>query len=75
MKVKFWGVRGSTPCPGPDTVRIGGNTSCIELRYGKTDELIIIDAGSGIRLLGNHLMKTGSCPKKIRIFLVWDLVD
>ncbi|MDC7226082.1 MAG: MBL fold metallo-hydrolase [Spirochaetales bacterium] len=69
MKVKFWGVRGSTPCPGPDTVRIGGNTSCIELRYGNEDELIIIDAGSGIRLLGNHLMKTGTCPKKIKIFL------
>lgn len=69
MKIKFWGVRGSTPCPGPDTIRIGGNTSCIELRYGNEDELIIIDAGSGIRLLGNHLMKTGSCPKKIKIFL------
>ncbi|HAK44599.1 MAG TPA: MBL fold metallo-hydrolase [Spirochaeta sp.] len=69
MKVKFWGVRGSTPCPGPDTVRIGGNTSCIELRYGNEEELIIIDAGSGIRLLGNHLMKSGSCPKKIKIFL------
>ncbi|MBI9107110.1 MAG: MBL fold metallo-hydrolase [Spirochaetales bacterium] len=69
MKVKFWGVRGSTPCPGPDTVRTGGNTSCIELRYGNENELIIIDAGSGIRLLGNHLLKTGTCPKKIRIFL------
>lgn len=69
MKIKFWGVRGSTPCPGPDTVKIGGNTSCIELRYGKEDELIIIDAGSGIRLLGNHLMKTGTCPKNIKIFL------
>ena len=69
MKVKFWGVRGSTPCPGPDTVRIGGNTSCIELRYGSEDELIIIDAGSGIRLLGNHLMKSGTLPKTIRIFL------
>jgi len=69
MKIKFWGVRGSTPCPGPDTVRTGGNTSCIELRYGNDDELIIIDAGSGIRLLGNHLMKTGTCPKNIRIFL------
>ncbi len=68
MKVKFWGVRGSTPCPGPDTVRIGGNTSCIELRYGN-DELIIIDAGSGLRLLGNHLMKSENCPKHIRLFI------
>ena len=69
MKVKFWGVRGSTPCPGPDTVRIGGNTSCIELRYGSGDELIIIDAGSGIRLLGNALMKSGNLPRNIKIFL------
>lgn len=69
MKVKFWGVRGSTPCPGPDTVKVGGNTSCIELRYGNEEELIIIDAGSGIRLLGNHLMKSKNCPKKIKIFL------
>ncbi len=69
MKIKFWGVRGSTPCPGPDTIRTGGNTSCIELRYGSMDELIIIDAGSGIRLLGNYLMKSGTCPKNIRIFL------
>jgi phosphoribosyl 1,2-cyclic phosphodiesterase len=69
MKIKFWGVRGSTPCPGPDTVKIGGNTSCIELRYGNEEELIIIDAGSGIRLLGNHLLKSGTCPKKIKIFL------
>ena len=68
MKIRFWGVRGSTPCPGPGTVRIGGNTACIEFRYGDRDELIIIDAGSGIRLLGNQLMKNG-CPKNIRIFL------
>lgn len=68
MKIKFWGVRGSHPCPGPDTVKIGGNTSCIELRYSEKDELIIIDAGSGIRALGNSLMKSG-CPRNIKIFL------
>ncbi|KKK72047.1 hypothetical protein LCGC14_2907830, partial [marine sediment metagenome] len=32
MKVKFWGVRGSIPTPGPDTVKYGGNTTCIEVR-------------------------------------------
>ena len=72
MRIKFWGVRGSTPCPGPDTVKIGGNTACIELRYGRnggTGELIIIDAGSGIRNLGNELMKRQGCPEHIRIFL------
>jgi phosphoribosyl 1,2-cyclic phosphodiesterase len=48
--VKFWGVRGSIACPGPDTVRYGGNTTCIEIRCG--GELIIIDGGTGLRDLG-----------------------
>ena len=54
--VKIWGDRGSMPTPGPDTVEFGGNTSCIEVRCGK--RLIIIDAGSGIRQLGDSLMRT-----------------
>lgn len=57
MIVRFWGVRGSLPCPGPATVRIGGNTSCVQVEAD--GELIILDAGSGIRPLGNALMKTG----------------
>lgn len=56
MKVRFWGVRGSIPCPGPKTVRYGGNTICLELRFHDLDRLIIIDAGSGIRELGNFLL-------------------
>ncbi len=56
MKIKFWGVRGSIPCPGPSTVKYGGNTACIELRFPDIDRLIIIDAGSGIRELGNYMM-------------------
>ncbi len=56
MRVKFWGVRGSIPCPGSQTVKYGGNTSCIELRFDEIDRLIIIDAGSGIRELGNYIM-------------------
>ena len=56
MKIKFWGVRGSIPCPGPQTVRYGGNTICMELRFAGCDRLIIIDAGSGIRDLGNYLL-------------------
>jgi phosphoribosyl 1,2-cyclic phosphodiesterase len=56
MKIKFWGVRGSIPCPGPQTVRYGGNTLCLELRFNNCDRLIIIDAGSGIRELGNFLL-------------------
>lgn len=56
MKIKIWGVRGSIPCPGPHTVKYGGNTVCLELRFPGLDRLIIIDAGSGIRELGNFLM-------------------
>ncbi len=55
--VRFWGVRGSIPCPGPDTVRYGGNTSCIEVRCG--GKPIILDAGTGIRELGDALVKEG----------------
>jgi len=57
MTFTLWGVRGSIPCPGPTTVKYGGNTLCIEVRYGG-GKLVIIDAGSGIRALGVQLMKT-----------------
>ncbi len=58
MTATLWGVRGSIPCPGPDTVRYGGNTLCLEMRFGPDNQLIIVDAGSGVRALGVHLMKT-----------------
>lgn len=58
MNFTLWGVRGSIPCPGPTTVRYGGNTLCLEVRYGPEQRLIIVDAGSGIRALGVHLMRT-----------------
>ena len=50
MKVKFWGVRGSIPVPGPKTSKYGGNTSCVELDCD--EKTIILDCGSGIRALG-----------------------
>jgi phosphoribosyl 1,2-cyclic phosphodiesterase len=56
--VKFWGVRGSIACPGPRTVRYGGNTSCLEIRCG--GRLLIFDAGTGLRDLGNQLNGNGS---------------
>lgn len=62
MKIKFWGVRGSIPCPGLNTVKYGGNTSCIEIRFGDPERQIILDAGSGIRDLGNYMM-THDLPK------------
>ncbi len=56
IKVKFWGVRGSIPCPGPQTMKYGGNTACIELRFPEVNRHIIIDAGSGIRELANYML-------------------
>jgi len=53
--VRFWGVRGSIPTPGPATVYYGGNTSCVELRLA--GQLVILDAGSGVRELGDQLMR------------------
>lgn len=51
LRVGFWGVRGSVPCPGLDYAEFGGNTSCVTVECG--DQLLIFDAGSGIRPLGN----------------------
>ncbi|MFQ5399527.1 MAG: MBL fold metallo-hydrolase [Anaerolineae bacterium] len=56
MRIRFWGVRGTIPTPGPDTIRVGGNTSCVEV-FTPDKQLIIIDAGSGIRQLGKALLK------------------
>ncbi len=53
--VRFWGVRGSIPSPGHETSTYGGNTSCVEVRVG--NKIIILDAGSGIRRLGQSLIK------------------
>ena len=56
IRVKFWGVRGSIPCPGRETMHYGGNTACIELRFPEVGRHLIIDAGSGIRELGSFLV-------------------
>ncbi|MGH2349705.1 MAG: MBL fold metallo-hydrolase [bacterium] len=52
MKITLWGTRGSLPSPGPETVRYGGNTSCVEVRSAD-GTLLVLDAGTGIRRLGN----------------------
>jgi phosphoribosyl 1,2-cyclic phosphodiesterase len=57
-KVKFWGVRGSIACPSPEHVVYGGNTSCVEISIG--DQIIILDAGTGIRALGQAIRKRGA---------------
>ena len=53
--VQFWGVRGSIPTPGKDTVRYGGNTSCIEMRAG--GKRLIFDGGTGLQVLGKSLLE------------------
>lgn len=55
--VRFWGVRGNIPAPGADTVRYGGNTACVEVLVG--GQRLIFDGGTGLRVLGRHLMEQG----------------
>lgn len=76
IKIKFWGVRGSIPTPGPRTLKYGGNTSCVEINFPQTPPFII-DAGSGIRELGKQLIKQPA-PIKTYIFLShfhWDHIQ
>jgi phosphoribosyl 1,2-cyclic phosphodiesterase len=77
IKVRFWGVRGSVPCPGPTTVKYGGNTACLELRFGEGERLVVIDAGTGIRELAGHILKNDlpKGPIKTELFFThthWD---
>jgi len=76
-RVKFWGVRGSIPTPGPTTVRYGGNTSCVEIRAD--GEIVVLDAGSGIRLLGQSLQhEFGSEPINLALLIThthWDHIQ
>src|SRR3712207_4403260 len=58
MRVKFWGTRGSIATPGPETLRYGGNTPCIEARTD-SGELLIFDCGTGARKLGLALAQSG----------------
>ncbi len=68
IRVKFWGVRGSIPCPGPTTAKYGGNTSCLQIKTD-LDYQIIIDAGTGIRHLAADLLKDPEVKKPLKIYL------
>ncbi|HMI22722.1 MAG TPA: MBL fold metallo-hydrolase [Gaiellaceae bacterium] len=59
MRLTIWGCRGSVPTPGPDTVRYGGNTSCVEVSLDNGTNLVL-DAGTGIRRLGFDLLDRGA---------------
>lgn len=74
FSVRFWGVRGSIAAPGPSTVGVGGNTSCVEVRVG--GERVIFDTGTGARLLGESLMGQG--PLRAHVFFShvhWDHIQ
>jgi phosphoribosyl 1,2-cyclic phosphodiesterase len=58
MKLRVWGARGSTPVSGPEYLVFGGDTTCLEVRTA-TGEVIILDAGTGIRGLGKQLLEDG----------------
>ncbi len=76
-RIKFWGVRGSIPTPGAGTVHYGGNTSCVEVRVGR--QIIILDAGTGLRPLGRELLaESGGHPLNLTLLLThthWDHIQ
>ena len=78
LHLRFWGTRGSVPTPGPYTVRYGGNTPCVEVRTG-TGALVILDAGTGMRELGQSLVDSANgSPIAGDIFLShahWDHIQ
>ena len=76
-RLRLWGVRGSIPVPGPSTVRYGGNTSCVEVRAD--GEIIVLDAGSGIRALGMSLeQEFADRPVRVTLLIThthWDHIQ
>lgn len=73
MKIRFWGTRGSIPSPGPQTLEFGGNTTCLEVVLD-SGRRIVIDGGTGLRLLGDHL-KTAVATVRIHLLFThnhWD---
>lgn len=77
MRVRFWGTRGSLAVPGPDTVRYGGNTSCVQVE-SKGGTLLVLDCGTGARGLGRALTADGSAPEHGAILIShthWDHIQ
>jgi phosphoribosyl 1,2-cyclic phosphodiesterase len=68
-RLKFWGVRGTCATPAPDKLRYGGNTACAAIQVAD-DQFLILDCGTGVRLLGAALAKQrGGKPTRYHIFL------
>jgi len=78
MQVRFWGVRGSIPAPGPETSGYGGNTSCLEIVSPGEAGAVVFDAGSGIRALGLDLLRRTAPPGDVHLVFThfhWDHVQ
>ena len=76
LGLKFWGVHGTLPAPGPKTLRYGGNTSCVSITL-PNQTILVFDAGSGIKHLGDHLVARGG-RLKAKIFIShphWDHIN
>jgi len=75
--ITFWGVRGSTPCANKQNMEYGGNTTCVQVHIPDSEEVLILDSGTGIRNLGNNLAQ-GSDSINGRIFIThphWDHIQ
>jgi len=75
MNIKFWGTRGSIAVPGKDTIKYGGNTPCVQL-ISNSGETLIIDAGTGIKALGDNLISLN--PTKLDLLIThshWDHIQ
>ncbi|HXI15906.1 MAG TPA: MBL fold metallo-hydrolase, partial [Chloroflexota bacterium] len=85
VRLRFWGVRGSIPSPGHLTARYGGNTSCVSVESVEGNdggangrELFVFDAGSGLRVLGLHLLQAKRLPVTVHLLLThthWDHIQ
>ena len=74
MIITFYGVRGSTAVPGPDTARYGGNTSCVHIEL-ETGRDLVLDAGTGIRLLGKNLARKSGPVNILMSHGHWDHIQ
>ena len=77
VEMTFWGIRGTLPVPGQETIRYGGNTSCVSLEFPKGG-LFIFDAGTGIKSLSDHLQSQNRSQIKAKIFIShphWDHIN
>lgn len=79
MKIKFWGVRGSVPTPWAEAMKVGGNTSCVQVITDDPEQMIVLDAGTGIRMMSKELVAQNQhAPREIHLLLThthWDHIQ